>query len=284
MLVCALAAVLAAACGGSRERATTGTGRNAATATGPAPAPANVPNDGTPTRVDVGGYRLAVRCSGRGKPAVVLEAGYGLSSARWRATQRAVRRTNRVCSYDRQGVGRSDVRPPEAGDPTTAEELHALVAAVGLEAPYVLAGHSLGGALALGYASAYRDDVLGVVLVDSVHPARLPLGAAKEGRSTIDLAWLGEHDFGEAALGDLPLVVLERGRGRDAGWSDVQVELAALSENSLHAVGLVSGHHIQASQPELVVAAIRAVAKAGVEQSPLPACEKALAAPETECR
>jgi pimeloyl-ACP methyl ester carboxylesterase len=233
-LVTGCAAALAAACGGGEEA------RSGSSETQAAPATTErvrIPNDATPTRVDVGGYHLAIRCSGRGRPVAVLEAGYGLSSARWRRTQTVVQRTHRVCSYDRAGIGRSDDRPPES-ERTTPDDLHALLQTVGVLAPYVLAGHSAGGAHAVEYANAYPDDVAGIVLVDSVGTGPLP------DRS-------------------LPLVVLEAGRDRTGGWAAAQAATARLSQNSVHVVAPRSGHHIQASQPELVAAAIRAVARGG---------------------
>jgi len=241
------------------------------------PEAVRVRNDGTPARVDVGGYRLAVRCRGRGRPAVVLEAGFGLASGRWREAQGAIAESNRVCAYDRQGVGRSDVRPPEADDPTPAEELHGLLATIGLRPPYVLAGHSLGGGLALGYAARYPDEVVGIVLVDSVDPRSFPDGTVAEGRSRLDLSGIAEAVGESDSLRDLPVVVLERGAGSDPGWRAMQGDLARLSPNTLHAVAPRSGHHIQASRPELVAAAVRAAARAGTRHARLPRCEEALA-------
>jgi pimeloyl-ACP methyl ester carboxylesterase len=233
-----------------------------ATDTGGAPAAepprrVSVPNDATPARVDIGGYSLAVRCSGRGRPAVVLEAGFGLASGRWRKTQRVVQRTHKVCSYDRAGIGRSDERPPSARGATVEGELHALLRAIGLPAPYVLAGHSAGGAHAADFARAYPKEVVGLVLVDAVSPGPL-----------------------RRELRAAPLVVLEQ--GRDRGWSDAQAASARLSSNSIHIVALESGHHIQASQPGLVAAAIRAVARAG-RAGRLPPCERVAAPFAADC-
>ena len=252
----AAALALVAGCAGSAgETAETGETR-AAPAKKPRPR-VSVPNDATPTRVDIGGYSLAVRCSGRGRPAVILEAGFRLASGRWRWTQRIVRRTHKACSYDRAGIGRSDARPPSAGGATTERELHALLQAIGLPPPYVLAGHSAGGAHAADFARAYPDEVVGLVLVDSVSPGSLPDG-----------------------LRDAPLVVLEQ--GRDRAWSDAQAASAQLSSNSIHIVALESGHHIQASQPGLVAAAIRAVARAH-RSGRLPPCERVAAPFASEC-
>src|SRR5215218_6370315 len=60
--------------------------------------------------VDVGGLRLYLSCAGSGSPAIVLEAGFGGSSADWRDTQRDLARTTRTCAYDRAGLGSSVAR------------------------------------------------------------------------------------------------------------------------------------------------------------------------------
>ena len=49
-------------------------------------------------------------------------------------------------------------------------ELHDLLAAAKLPGPYVLVGHSLGGALNVLYAQTYPDEVGALVIVDSPLP------------------------------------------------------------------------------------------------------------------
>ena len=57
-------------------------------------------------------------------------------------------------------------------------ELHTLLGNAGIPGPYVLAGHSFGGLYTQLYAARYAEQVAGVVLVESSHPAvhRLPDG------------------------------------------------------------------------------------------------------------
>jgi pimeloyl-ACP methyl ester carboxylesterase len=121
--------------------------------------------------VDIGGRRLHLECSGSGSPTVVLEAGLGGTGTEigaWIAP--AVAPAARVCSYDRAGRGSSD----GAGHPQTSDEvvsdLHRLLARSGEHGPFVLAGHSEGGAYVLNYAHRYPSEVAGVVLLDSMHP------------------------------------------------------------------------------------------------------------------
>ena len=68
------------------------------------------------------------------------------------------------------GQGWSDDSPNPADATHAATDLHRLLAAAGEPGPYVLAGHSLGGIHALTYAHLYRNEVAGVVLLDSSSP------------------------------------------------------------------------------------------------------------------
>jgi pimeloyl-ACP methyl ester carboxylesterase len=45
-------------------------------------------------------------------------------------------------------------------------EPHALLAGAGIDAPYVLVGHSYGGRIARVYAKEYPSEIVGMVLTD----------------------------------------------------------------------------------------------------------------------
>ncbi len=51
-----------------------------------------------------------------------------------------------------------------------AGELHGLLRAAGIAPPYVIVGHSMGGYDVRVYASLYRNEIAGMVLVDASHP------------------------------------------------------------------------------------------------------------------
>ena len=109
-------------------------------------------------------------CTGTGSPTVVLENGLSEISPLWSAITAQVARTTRVCAYDRAGQGWSDdVAHPQDGV-AVAADLHALLARAGEHGPYVLAGHSSGGTLAMTYAARYPAQVAGLVLLDSSSP------------------------------------------------------------------------------------------------------------------
>jgi pimeloyl-ACP methyl ester carboxylesterase len=119
---------------------------------------------------DVGGHRLHLGCTGTGSPTVVLENGLNEISPLWNAVTTQVSRTTRICAYDRAGQGWSDdISHPQDGFAVSAD-LHTLLARAGEYGPYVLAGHSSGGTLAMTYAARYPAQVAGMVLLDSSSP------------------------------------------------------------------------------------------------------------------
>jgi pimeloyl-ACP methyl ester carboxylesterase len=121
-------------------------------------------------RVDVGGYKLHIDCTGQGSPTVVLESGLGDTYVSWRKVQPQIAKFVRVCSYDRAGLGFSDPSPRPRTSDVIAAELHALLQGAGVAPPYVLVGHSMGGYDVRLYASLYPKEVAGMVLVDASHP------------------------------------------------------------------------------------------------------------------
>jgi pimeloyl-ACP methyl ester carboxylesterase len=118
--------------------------------------------------VDVGGRNLNLYCVGAGRRTVLLEAGGSDWSVTWALVQPALAGKARVCAYDRAGLGYSDPAPGYIPRTPVAivEDMHAMVAAAGLQRPLVLVGHSLGGFNVKLYAALYPEDVAGLVLVD----------------------------------------------------------------------------------------------------------------------
>ena len=120
--------------------------------------------------VDVGGFRLHLHCIGAGSPTVVIDAGWGDWSGGWSRVQPVVAETTRVCTYDRAGMGHSEAGPLPRTAERFARELHALLQHAGVLGPYVLVGHSFGGAPVRVFAHAYAPAVAGVVLIEAMNP------------------------------------------------------------------------------------------------------------------
>ena len=121
--------------------------------------------------VDVDGAALYVQTAGldsrvSGQPVVVLESGATAPLDTWDVLVPRVAALAPVVAYDRSGTGRS----PWDGQPPTpsriARPLRALLTAMGVEPPFLLVGHSWGGALVRYFAAAYPPDVAGVLCLD----------------------------------------------------------------------------------------------------------------------
>jgi pimeloyl-ACP methyl ester carboxylesterase len=120
----------------------------------------------------VEGETMHIHCTGAGAPTVVLEAGaFGFAQV-WARVQPHLSEHTRVCSYDRAGLGWSDDGDAHDGV-AAAARLRALLTAADEPGPYVLVGHSLGGAMIRIFAARYPDDVVGLGFIDPTHPDQL---------------------------------------------------------------------------------------------------------------
>ncbi len=148
--------------------------------------------------VEVAGKKMHIDCIGEGSPAVVLDSGLGDSYVSWLKVQPQIAKFVRVCSYDRAGLGYSDSSSQTRTSKVIAQELHALLQAAKIAPPYILVGHSMGGFDVRLYASLYRDQVGGMVLVDASHPdqeTRFPLEV-----KNMEGTWLREAEFLEYTM------------------------------------------------------------------------------------
>jgi pimeloyl-ACP methyl ester carboxylesterase len=202
--------------------------------------------------VDIGGGRkMYMECHGTGYPTVVFVSGAGDRAETWsktldpskQAVLPAIAQTNRVCAYDRPGTllptgedvedfkkSRSDPVPQPTTLQDGVDDLHALLSASGERGPYVVVGHSMGGAISRLYASEYPQDVSGLVLVNyTPYEARTaltdeqwklwkvllgPPPSEKALQLYPDLEWFDhqrnlEQALAAAPLKPMPLIVLQ---------------------------------------------------------------------------
>ena len=248
--------------------------------------------------VEVGGARLRIHCSGAGDTTVVLIAGLGDGGDNWGAIEPAVAQSARVCSYSHFGTGTSDPPPGPQSFSTRANDLQELLRAAGEHSPYLLVGHSFGGAEAVMFASMFPADVTGVLLLDASPATWITTlcGVVDDGSdgaagyrelcaSLSDPANNPEHLDGPSAfaevaqvtsLGDLPMIV---DTATEHPWGLTPSENDRLDEEWIagqdHWVSLSSvaqllpvdntGHHIEVDRPDIVNLQIAALLARGTD-------------------
>ncbi|MBS0331789.1 MAG: alpha/beta hydrolase, partial [Proteobacteria bacterium] len=111
--------------------------------------------------------KLNFRCEGKGSPTVLLESGFGANANAWYKVMPLVAPVTRVCAYDRAGAGFSDPGPSPRDGAAIARDLDAGLKAAKIDGPFVVVGHSAGGLYARLFAARRRQDVVGLVFVDS---------------------------------------------------------------------------------------------------------------------
>jgi pimeloyl-ACP methyl ester carboxylesterase len=253
------------------------------------------PYEARGARIDVGVRSLYLDCRGRGSPTIVLEAGSGADSSTWSAVLDPLAETTRTCAYDRAGRARSD----PTGTRTlrdAAAELRELLSAAGEPPPFVLVGHSLGGAFMRVFASDHRDEVAGLVLVDTfdpdlqedwVHPLLGVLRAEYETGldglcdqvARVDaLDWTtSEEQLRAARLGGLPIEVLSAPRSEPRLDEATNRAIAAAWDGGYETLspGLVrrtiawgAGHDVQIDRPDLVIEAARRLVEVERDRRP----------------
>lgn len=218
---------------------------------------------------------------------MILEAGMGDSAATWKNIQPAVAEFTRVCAYDRAWRGTSDPDPKTEVRTGRAivDDLGRLLREASITGPYVLVGHSFGGAYIRSYAKKFPRDIVGMVLVDSSHERQyagfastgyvLPPMPPSQNPERVDVVAALEEIGQEQWRADIPLVVLTHGRAIaaqsfpnitpeqtariEAVWLELQRELAGRSSQGRLIVAEKSGHYVHLEEPGLVIQAIRDV-------------------------
>lgn len=243
----------------------------------------------TDERVLVSGGHLHIRCSGTGPITVVLIAGWNDDNTSFDTIEPTLAASTRVCTYDKFGTGASDQAPDPQRFTTQAADLHELLRLSNEAGPYVVAGHSFGGEVAVAFSSEFNDEVRGLLLLDATPTtwntvlcsvtddgtdaakALIELCAMQATASGNTEGIEGPAAFAEvsgiSSLGELPLIVdttvdrgyIEQGvtpelatRLTDA-WDAGQQHWLSLSSHSEFVEVSESGHYIHRDHPEIVI-------------------------------
>src|SRR5579884_2617332 len=116
----------------------------------------------------VNGIRLAYSDMGQGAPCVVLVHGFPLNRSMWDPQIGTLRASWRVLAPDLRGFGASGAGPP---GPLTmdqhADDLAALLDALGIREPVVYCGLSMGGYVGFAFWRRHPHRVRAFVLADT---------------------------------------------------------------------------------------------------------------------
>jgi len=236
-------------------------------------------------KVDVGGHSLQLLIGGQGSPAVIFEGGFGAGIASWSRVQKDVAAFAQTVSYDRAGIGQSDLGPKPRSAKQIATELHVALQKAGVKPPYVMVGHSFGGIYVRVFADMYPNEVVGMVLIDPSQesfndwlrknqPDRLKAAEndiAKAGEGVQAEFAMVDTSYSQARAakvpGGIPVTLLTAtedetmpAEGRKL-WIEKHKEWLATVPGGKHIIVEKASHFIQGQQPTLVIDAIRQVSK-----------------------
>ena len=237
-----------------------------------------------PARVQViDGRQIEIATAGSGGAAtVVFEAGLGADWTPWDEVASEVAHHARIFAYSRPGYGASGPATTPRDPKTIVEELRGLLASQGYAPPYLLVGHSNGGAYMELFAKSHADEVMGVVLVDPRHrdflatceAAKLDLCGipestlATQGPSVIAeyraFTMASEEIRVAGGFGAYPVRVLTASNisgsaARQTLWRSMHASLAAEATDGEQIFVQGAGHYVQVDRPDDVVRAVLAL-------------------------
>ncbi|MGW4412462.1 alpha/beta fold hydrolase [Nonomuraea sp. NPDC004702] len=120
--------------------------------------------------VDIGGRRIHLWAEGEGGPAVVIVPALGETTYDFAPLLPELARETTAVIFDRAGLGYSDPVWNPMALMDAADDLRQALHRAGIEPPFILVGHSIGGFIVRLFATSYPGEVAGIVLVDSSHP------------------------------------------------------------------------------------------------------------------
>lgn len=226
--------------------------------------------------------RVEFALSRNGDQAVVFENGLGGTMDWWAKVFPEISKNTTTFAYNRPGYGKSDPASSPRDGKHVVEELRLLLRSQGLNPPYVLVGHSLGGLYMQLFARRYPNEVSALVLVDSTHPAqmkgagasenwpgwlRVAFGVvlsevAKEELNAINVT--GEDVLGLPTFTGKPVIVLSASQPLEEkseladDANEKRKDIARLYPGSKQ-IWVDSGHGIPLEKPEAIISAIHEV-------------------------
>lgn len=232
------------------------------------------------TLVDIGRHELYLEVHRGAAPlTIVFEAGGGATLGSWATVPESLadRTDATVVSYDRAGLGQSNLGAADLSPTDEIADLRRALDLIGAPERTILVGHSYGGMLALLHAELYPDAVAGLVLVDPMNPrfvaatgdfVQSTVPDIRDPRTDREKALARMIDGFDELVGklrdiepylDVPMVVLTAGEAWwgqeeiDAAWRASHEAMAAAAPNREHVVVPGSGHDVPGEGRAVVV-------------------------------
>lgn len=238
-------------------------------------------------------YHLAYVCSGTGSPSIFLETPSGRTAEEsFSLIFDDIASTNRVCRFDRLGLGDSDPVPPGLNQTVRdyADELRQLIQMISPDEDIVLVGYSFGGLVARYYAAYHPSHVRGLLLIDAAHEdwireMKQQMSPANWDKMQGILDWFLEnrgHNYWDSQFemdsappldDSLPIRIISRGKDfqrirlaeiSEEGFriyndlhNKYQEAQESLSKKTTRVIAADSEHYIPESEPQLVVSELR---------------------------
>jgi pimeloyl-ACP methyl ester carboxylesterase len=139
----------------------------------------------------VAGGRVHLMHRGVGAPPMIVLPGAGTVGLDYYQIFADAAELGTAVLYDRRGTGWSDEIALPRTPSEVVDELRLVLRAAGLEPPFLLIGHSLGGGYAQLYARRFPEEVAALLLLDPAHedyPKYEPPSERTEGEQTFDMA------------------------------------------------------------------------------------------------
>lgn len=226
---------------------------------------------------------------GSGQPTIVFEAGLGANLKTWDTIMNDLKGVSRTFAYNRAGYGKSRSKNKDRCGSVIAEELHTLLQELSYKPPYLLVGHSLGGAYMEIFAQKYPHEVFSLILIDPMAVEMDELcedGGLTEWqpstfRKIIIAIFLSRGAKQELKKREItltqtkqtadcsnqfPVVVISAGKSMwsaqlQTTWLKSHELLAKRYANCSHIIAPDSGHDIQKDEPDIVTNTILAALK-----------------------
>lgn len=100
------------------------------------------------------------------KPVVIFESGIGMGGGNFDTVFPHLPNDIAYFVYDRNGIGESQTDSSLKSDADVVDKLHLILEKLNIKPPYLLVGHSLGGAFIRLFESRFPKEVSGMVFID----------------------------------------------------------------------------------------------------------------------